>query len=493
MGARFADSVDEAEVLSLLGVDQRGLRTLLRDGGFPSPMGSGNEDARWSVSAIRDWLATTGFRPVGELLATWWPAPGTPARLENTQVAHDIPHAKPAAVLQHWQTDAGTIVLAWPIRRIQITGDDLARWAPDTDSYLIINGDWTMAGPTPGPAVLAYPGAHPDARGKFIAWRDLARVLGQPVPFWPHQLRHPELIATWRPGDPIVRHVGVLTTDLEPLMRMALLYPADHHVHHAMIETARVIHSRADAAGCTDLRTLAGLLAERSITEDTIVLAADAAPNNARDAPDLDETATRAGWQDVLRRNDRLAEQCVRVVCDSGDDDFWAFGYVITIRRATAAGAEFLTRLTPAAERTAVYAAIDQNRTAIPMVDPATDIPVAVPEDISGKITALAPQRLPAVSPLAELILDDPIWVRCQDGTLYPAPRVSGSGLTWGHSGGAGTGTLAALADRLLTDITAQGTRPNDLAPQGLYDLLEQPWPAATVLTRAQLEAARDA
>lgn len=116
---------------------------------------------------------------------------------------------------------------------------------------------------------------------------------------------------------------------------------------------------------------------------------------------------------------------------------------------------------------------------------------VAVPADDHFEIRALAPQRLPT-SPLAELILEDPIWVRTQDGTLYPAPYNHHSGLNWSY-GGTGTATLAALAHTLLADITTEGARSSDSAPDGLHQLFRRDWPPSTVLTRAQLEAARDA
>jgi hypothetical protein len=55
------------------------------------------------------------------------------------------------------------------------------------------------------------------------------------------------------------------------------------------------------------------------------------------------------------------------------------------------------------------------------LTDPATDAPVIRRDD--GTLLASVPQRLPATAPLAELILDRPVWVRTADGTLYPAPK----------------------------------------------------------------------
>lgn len=61
-----------------------------------------------------------------------------------------------------------------------------------------------------------------------------------------------------------------------------------------------------------------------------------------------------------------------------------------------------------------------------------------------GLLTATIPQRLPNFGPLAEVIVDRPIWVRTADGVLYPAPKDS----YWGLSGLSGLRTwVAGIAD----------------------------------------------
>lgn len=86
--------------------------------------------------------------------------------------------------------------------------------------------------------------------------------------------------------------------------------------------------------------------------------------------------------------------------------------------------------------------------------------------------------------------MDDPIWIRTADGTIYPAPQSAGFGPSWGYTG-SGPGTLALLIDTLLTDITAPA--PDDIngAPESLELLTQRRLPRSTVLTREQLEAAR--
>lgn len=481
----YVHKISQTELCELLEVDERGLLKLSRRG-LPTPIDSDSEGTWWSIPAIRDWLTTTKYRRPRSLLVEWWPDAPTPADLVRTQLVRDHGIGEPMAVLQHWHTDTGSIVVTWAVGGWSLpNGQEVAGWAPGADAYLVIGLGWGIYGPD----VWAYTGARPDTERDDIEWHDLARVLGRPAPFWPDRLRHPDLILEWEPGSPLVRHAGVLDVDVAPLMRMALLYPPDHVVHRAMVHTAKTISNRGDAEKSGDLTILAERLADGRINDQHIVLAADAAPNHTVDMPSVDGTVTRAGWREVLYRNDRLAEQCVRIVREWDGGRLWPYAHIITVPRHTAAAQEFLDRLEPAA-RTAVYYAIDKDRSTRPMVDPATDIPVAVPTD-EREIRALAPQRLPTTSPLAELILEHPIWVRTEDGVLYPAPLDRHNGLSWGY-GGSGPAALAALTHALLADITANGAHV-DRATDGLYELFRRDWPAGTVLNRAQLEAARDA
>lgn len=109
-----------------------------------------------------------------------------------------------------------------------------------------------------------------------------------------------------------------------------------------------------------------------------------------------------------------------------------------------------------------------------------------------GFLLATIPQSVPNFTSLAEVIFDRPIWVRTEDGTLYPAPKDSYWGLNYGYPGGAGPGALALLIYRLLDDINARGADNATGAPAGLEELTQIKWPRGTVFTRAQLEAARD-
>ncbi|MGH3945416.1 MAG: hypothetical protein ACRDSI_10280 [Pseudonocardiaceae bacterium] len=109
----------------------------------------------------------------------------------------------------------------------------------------------------------------------------------------------------------------------------------------------------------------------------------------------------------------------------------------------------------------------------------------------NGLLLATIPQQLPTFGPMAEITFDRPIWVRTEDGRLYPAPKDSYWGLNWGYPG-SGPGSLALLIYRLLDDINARGADHATGASAGLEELTQIDWPPGTVFTRAQLEAARD-
>jgi hypothetical protein len=161
----------------------------------------------------------------------------------------------------------------------------------------------------------------------------------------------------------------------------------------------------------------------------------------------------RVGY--VQQRDDWLAEKCMEALFawDGGKD--LAHAHTIDISPDSTAGREFVDRLEPAT-RTAQYMILDPGKEATAMVDPVADAPVVVSEN--GSITALAPNRLPATAPLAELILEEPIWIRTEDGLLFPVPRNAYFGLSWGYSG-SGPSARAALAAQLLDDVTSAGAQ----------------------------------
>jgi hypothetical protein len=486
----YLHKIHQDRLCKLLEVDLKGLDKLIRRKGLPTSTDSDEHGPFWSVKTVREWLTSSHYRPLASLLLDWWPDAEGPASYCGAEPKrYHATDPEPAAVLQHWRTRSGaTVVVCWPMPDHSTTVRRyLHDWAPNADAYLTIGVDW---GPD-GPSVWAERG---DQRGNDddeIEWADLARVLGQPAPFWPDRLRHPDLITSWAPGNAPTHRHGVPAVNIDPLLRMAALYSVDHPVHKTMIHYAQVIQAGSDATESVDV----GLLRERFdnglLTPEQLTVAAKGLPVPQVDLEDLPALTRRIAWREVLDRDDVLAEQCVSAAREWNGGKDTSHPHTIQIAR-TAAGQEFLSRLQPS-PRLAMFIILDPDRKATPMVDPLTDSPVAVPADEGEPIRASAPNRLPTTSPLAELILEHPIWIRTADGTLYPAPYDRYYGLSWGY-GGTGPATLAELIRALLDDITAYGAGSTeaDHPPEGLLTLVRHKWPAGTVLTRDQLEAARD-
>lgn len=157
-----------------------------------------------------------------------------------------------------------------------------------------------------------------------------------------------------------------------------------------------------------------------------------------------------------------------------------------------AQAAQWASRLQPS-PRIALATYLGDDRDQDILIDPVTDMPAV--HTRGGKIETVAPQRLPAHSPLATLTIGNAsVWVTTTDGTVFLAPQ-RGGGYTYGYGGGGPT-ALARLIDLLLKDITHpapgyEAERP----PAGLDHATEEGWkdrrPPFT-LTRAELEALRD-
>lgn len=389
-------------------------------------------------------------------------------------------------VVCDWKRDDGaTVAFCWPMPEMHVRLVDVASHFPGRDAYVVVNGGlWGLRGPELRAATGRDPGSD-----KEIEWSQVADVLGQPLPLWPFSLRIPHLVMGWQPGDEPVAYTPMLSINVDEtvFLRLATLYPAGHAVHRTLINAVQAAQHGEDTS---DERLLRDRLADGRISPSHIQLAAELVATPEVELEDVPETVRRDAWRQVLARSDRLAVDCVHNTADLpvGVRGDFPHAHTIEIRRSRH-GQEFLARL-EAAEYRAVFVMLHPDRTSTLWIDPDTDTPVTIEPD--GRIWALAPNRLPSFSPLAELILDGDIWVRTQDGTLYPAPYDKYYGLSWGY-GGSGPATLAVLAGRLLDDITAPGADfgDPDTNSTGLQELMQHDWPDGTVLTRTKLEAAR--
>jgi len=293
-----------------------------------------------------------------------------------------------------------------------------------------------------------------------------------------------------QPG--VRRWTGVSVTNNEPFdglhVWLATTLPGDSPAHQVLLHLAQVTQHRSHTSAVQDLEILDEHV-ERTSMDNPVVIAARPIPVPDVENDELAESTWRAGWMEILGRTDQLAVECVREVTRWDGGAGFPYSQIERFNpTATPHGAEWAARLEPTV-RTAAFELIDSDGRGQALIDPATDAPaVLLP---NGEIKTAVPQRLATISPLAELILDDPIWVRVEDGTLYLAPKHHYFGLSWGY-GGSGPGSLALLIHRLLDDITAPAADHVNGAAEGLEKLTQRDWPAGTVLTRVQLEAARD-
>lgn len=470
---------------ALLGVPPRRVRRLVRNGEFPAPAGA---DGRpyWHDTDVMRWAARQGPPLAARVPLRHWPDAVAPAEfLGATRLPN--PHCRDDVVLS-WAAEVGSIAIIWrPDDPITLTLTDFVR---DVRADMLVNVDPDFG--IDGPALRAISRAHRENQS-HLAWSDLARVLGQPMPYWPYALRDPDLIESWTPGSVTVEAPAQPELNTAPLLQMAGMFDPGHPTHRTLLNLVQVAQDRGTRDARDDLRTLAeatGRIPETPVP--TVVVAAEplVIGNLEADSDDVDATTRRIGWLELLSRSDTLSWQCVREIAAWDGGRNFPFSGLEDVDPGTAHGREWEIRLEPLDKRTAAFAVLGSETTGQVLVDPTTAAPAIRRED--GTIRTVTAQRLPTNSRLSEIILARPIWIRTDDGTLYLAPREATSGLSWGYSG-SGPVTLASLINCLLGDITTDpATLRRHESPEGLRVLTAMKWPAGTVLGRDVLEAARD-
>lgn len=470
------EELDVPGIAGLLGVSRPRVWQLRKQPGFPDPSGTDkNGRDYWYEHTILRWAAGNGrladkapllFRPI---------EPGPAAEYFGVQVVRGD------AVLS-WDTRLGRVCVHYPG-----PGRTLDRGPSPESLYAdaVVTVRWHED--VDGPELVARDAARPD-RTYEPRWRDLARIFGAPVPWWPVDLRRPVDIAQWKPGARPSVIQPIPDVEITPLLQLAAAEPDDSSVHAALTHLARSIMARADAHVRLDA-------AETDQWRDRDAIAIAGVPTPAIEEPDeLPEDLRRSGWLQVLERTDMLAAQCVEVALqnDGGRDFPYSSLKELDPHEGGLLAAEFAARLEPC-ERTAAFAIFAADQLSEPLFDPETGLPVA--KGYGGKLRATVPQRLPAAAPLAAVTLDHggTVWIRTADGKLWIAPEQSGTGLAWGYSGG-GPHALAILLGLLLDDVTAAAPRGYRYrtAP-GLLAGTTGKWHDGTTLTRADLEAARQA
>ena len=479
-----SERIDLADCAKLLGWPLPLLWCRWKLGKFASPAGPKNSQPFWHEDDVYRWAASIHPLLASRIPIRCWPDAKRPAAYRGAREIED-------AMVQTWATEVGTVCVLWAEPRlIRLPPlDRVAAQLPHADTLVCVQSEFRFFGPG---LSIAQPGNLTQWNRFGARWADLARILGQPAPYWPLMLRIPALIDAWKPGAPTSTYLTLPEIDTTPLLRLAAILRQGSPAQQVLLHLARITQLSSATGAQRELQFLADC-EERAAKfgchyGDVTVVAARPLSVPEVNGETLDESDRRAGWLELVDRTDELAAECVHLAkMWDGNRDF-RFSNPERIDPTTEYGAEWAARLTPI-ERTAEFAIIDHDRDRETLTDPETG--ALVVSEPNGFLLTTIPQRLPAKSPLAEVIFDRPMWVRTDDGMLYPAPKDSYWGLSWGYPGN-GPGSLALLISRLLDDINAPGADDATGAPVGLEKLTQTKWPRGTVLTRAQLEDARD-
>lgn len=410
----------------------------------------------------------------------------------------------PGYLFLNWGTEAGVLTAAYATT--DNNGWSRAEWVrdlkPETKCLIKVAREGFHAPDGPDVLDLSIEDAHD--RGRM--WRYYARVIGQPAPYWPKDVAFEDLMTAWQPGHPPVTTMPVLSPDMSPLLQMSALYPPDSPTHRVlMYYYLRVLHdagiySRWAAEAATDEHFEAFNEDHSVAFTDRLVLGAaaiDVPQPKALD--DLSETAIRAVFAEISSRHDTLAVRVIECIHMFGAEHHLPFASIDRYRVGeTAMLDEWLKQLDEVPmhvpdPRFGHFAPKYYPRVRRRLIDRATGAPVVelvdFHDEVEEYVTAL-PRRLPATTPLAELIIDNgghSLWIRTGDGTLYPAPG-GRYDVAWGGSGS----YIGPLIERLLDNVN---TEPLDSVEarkdNGLTKLTKKDVPNGTVFTRAELEAAR--
>lgn len=470
--------LDLAALADLLGLSTRQARRLASQEGFPAA-----RNGLWEAEEVWRWAAAADADLARRVPIGYQPPATDPAPHVGAREAAGLPRA----VFVAWDARPGLVCFAYGLRDSLSAGQVVTQVPYPAEQVYAVCGvelhESAVDAPLPW-LTIAYP-HHPDPeRGEEIAWRDLARLLGQPVPYWPWGLRQREHLLSWQPGDPVPVRPAECEVDLTAAAMLAVLEDdgpvrrtVEHLVRrnqwmatHEALRDTELIDTHADPAV---MQVVARPLPTPEVDRDQV--------------PEVDQ---RAAWLDLLTRRDDLAAAAVTLAKDTHGGRGFPFAAIERFQRRSATLDEWLAGLQPC-DRLAghVYLATREDVTDY-LRDPRTDAPVVHTAD--GEVLTLVPYRLPTVEPLAELILDERPWVRTADGTLYLAPQGSYGGLLWGYSG-SGPSTLAGIVDDLLTDITSPGREgpTGPIPPAGLLRLFRKKHPHGTVLSRTELEKAQ--
>ncbi|MFJ9777217.1 hypothetical protein ACIRVF_39300 [Kitasatospora sp. NPDC101157] len=488
--------LSKAEVQDLLGVSSFGMWRLPRQhGDFPAPvenpyrsgpLSPQDEEPVWDGTTLYEWAAATpAFQHRGALLDRPLPGQRQPGRhlgYRNT----------PCGPATDWATAIGVIRMLHTTK--EKTASAMATALADAGNREIVTvcalyGDLGHTGPALVAADTAQPRIEYEAR-----WGQVAELTGHSLPWWPSQLRRPEVIRLWAPGAPAVV-ADVPTDDRERTLRRAAENPA-------FSKTARTaLTAMADAIRNGRVENVASeikIFSDHSDRLQTKLVIAARHDNTAHpiDVED-DEEVLEAGWREIVASTQPDAVAAANLALGYRPK-LLPYGHFTDVRaRAGNAADQWARRLT-ICDPTAGHATLAEGADVDAFfIDPLTDMPVVRTKsdgDKSAKWLFYAPLSLPAGrGELASVVLDDTVWITTTDGQIHPAPCTSGEHLWWGDGWGDRPTEAAHVINQLLDDLAA----PIGLdghwskAPAGLTRLLNKDHGHGTNLTRATLLHAR--
>ena len=504
------DSMTAAELQETFHISRADWRRIATSPGMIEPIDPryAGGATKWPVYEFVRWLAAHHpalaqhtphlLRPAGKVVSQYYG--GTYAEGMSNGFRHEY-------FAGHWLTGYGRLAIVYPCGTAFGSGTVLDH-LPQAATVVVVRHALSLHGL---PGLEAVDRARPHLVYK-PRWSEVAAHIGSPVPWWPSELRRKEHLTRWLPSHEPTAVEVVTWPNWEPLYDMALREGKNTPVRIACFSIGHEIRSRAveeadhEITHMNNLEEPEGppaLTARQAAERACMVIPAFPDRNDPGQAETGSEEVIREGIAQLCQRTDDLAVECLRCI-KLWTDRYMPFGGAFSVipASATAAGREWIRRLKETSP-TAIHWAwsSDRNKITGTLVDPVTGSPVVTekgrymfhPTD-EVSFHSYAPRQLPPGSQIKEVILDEPVWVRTQDGTLYPAPVMGTPGVSWGYSG-TGPRTLAILIGRLLDDGSAhaltRGYGGVSNAEPKLEEFLRLKHPRGTRLSRRLLENVR--
>ncbi|MGH3818742.1 MAG: hypothetical protein ACRDRE_13485 [Pseudonocardiaceae bacterium] len=158
--------------------------------------------------------------------------------------------------MQTWVTDVGTVCVLWSDPRVIGLPplDRVAAQLSHADALVCVQSEFRSFGPG---LSIAQPGNLTQWKRFGARWADLARILGQPAPYWPLMLRIPTGIDGWKPGAPTSTYLTIPEIDTTPLLRLAAILRQGSPAQHVLLHLARITQLRSTNGALHELQPLA--------------------------------------------------------------------------------------------------------------------------------------------------------------------------------------------------------------------------------------------